>query len=111
MSICCFWPFSAGLAFENFTGHCIGILLPRFEVLVLPDFFRALAGLDPGFLVLGVPLARCGNERGVHDLAGHRQIAGFANRPIEPRKQSVKRISRVIATPSSTVRNSVCGRA
>lgn len=61
----------------------IDVLLSRLVGLIWPDLFRALARLDRFFLGIRVPLLRRGNERGVDDLARHRDMALLLQLPVE----------------------------
>ena len=67
------------------------MLVAQLGGLVLP-LLRDATRLNRLLLFLAVALLRRSNQAGIDDLARHRDIAGSANRLIEPDKQSLDRI-------------------
>ena len=60
----------------------VAVLLAQLGRLIGP-FRRNAALLDIALFAVGVALLRCGDDRGVDDLAAHRQVPGRRERRIE----------------------------
>ena len=94
MSICGL-PSAAGLALENVIVQRASVsfwrALAGFSGQVSPAFSLALIG---AFSASGLRWRGAATQRGVDDLARHRQIAGLGDRPVEPREQRVPRARR-----------------
>lgn len=61
----------------------IDVLLRRLVRLVRPDLLRRLAGLDRFLLAVVVALLRRRHQRGIDDLARHRDVALLLQLPVE----------------------------
>ncbi|KRB31033.1 hypothetical protein ASD99_21785 [Mesorhizobium sp. Root695] len=80
------------MAFENFTVQRVPVLLAQLGWLLL-TLVRHLSCLDVGPFGIAVALLRRRHDRGIDDLAAHRQIARLAEVLVEPGKQALRRPS------------------
>jgi len=65
----------ANLAADLQCSAGVDVLLRRLVGLVRPDFFSRFTSLDGLLLGICIPLLGRGNQRGINDLPGHRDVA------------------------------------